>query len=387
MTPWCGFVASHVGARAPESRYIGITGRQCSGPADDALGSMNSPGERACALCFTQDVAPRRAQAEQAHVREHRGIFDITRGSSRERSAFRFSRGAGIIEFAATTCRDRPRWLSSRTIKAPTMPHSDREPIAMRPVRKVTPAGVEDVEDALAVEHWLRITLNGREVAALMCSPGHEEELGAGFALTQGLIRSRVDLLSSALRTDPELGDTVRIVIPVELSLSMAERVTARGVCGGDVRLDADLPVLDRDEPVVRADVLERMARGMTAGQKVYKRSGGTHAAGVFTVDGELVVVREDVGRHNALDKAVGHCLLSSCGLGDKVIVITGRASREIVTKAAWAGVPVLASVSAATAAGAEAADRARLTLVSFLRGRRMNICSHPQRIDVGGLS
>jgi FdhD protein len=267
------------------------------------------------------------------------------------------------------------------------MSHSDREPIAMRQVRKVSPAGVEDIEDALAVEQWLRITLNGREVVALMCSPGHEEELGAGFALTQGLIRTRAEVLSVTLRPDPALGDTVRIVIPVELSLSMMEQATARGVCGGDVRLDADLAVLERDEPVVRADVLERMARGMTSGQTVYKRSGGTHAAGVFSVDGEPVVIREDVGRHNALDKAVGHCLLSNCELGDKVVVITGRASSEIVTKAARAGVPILASVSAATVAGAEVAERARLTLVSFLRGRRMNVCAHPQRIDVAGAS
>jgi FdhD protein len=300
---------------------------------------------------------------------------------------FYFCRGTGIIEFAATIFQDPSPRPSLLPIRELTMPQSDRKPIAMRPVRKVSPAGVEDIEDALAVERWLRITLNGREVAALMCSPGHEEELGAGFALTQGFIRSRADLLSAALRSDAESGDTVRIVIPVELSLSMTERATARGVCGGDVRLDADLPVLDRDEPAVAADVLERMARTMTAAQKVYKHSGGTHAAGVFTAQGEPVVVREDVGRHNALDKALGHCVLSGRELGDKVVVITGRASREIVTKAAWAGVPILASVSAATVAGADAAERARLTLVSFLRGRRMNICAHPQRIDTSARS
>jgi FdhD protein len=268
------------------------------------------------------------------------------------------------------------------TEKAPTR---QRSAVALHPVRKVTPQGVEQIQDALAVERWLRVTLNGREVAALMCSPGHEEELGAGFALTQGFIRSRQDLLSVALRADAEDGDVVRIVVAVDLSLRMADRLAAQGSCAGVAYAEEDLPVLAGDQPVIAAAALRQMARSMAAAQEIYRRTGGTHGAGVFTAGGELVAVREDVGRHNAVDKAVGHCLLAEVPLEDKALVVTGRASREIAVKAVRAGVRILASVSAATDAGAQIAERCGLTLIAFLRERRMNVCTHPQRIDMGG--
>jgi FdhD protein len=258
------------------------------------------------------------------------------------------------------------------------------EAIALRRVRKATSRAIEDVDDAVAVERWLRVILNGREVSAVMASPGREDELGAGFALTQGLIRSRADLLSVGLRADAEKGDAVRIVIPLDLSRAVTERLVARGSCGGQVLVNDTLPVIERDAPVVAAALLRDMARAMAAAQEIYKRTGGTHAAGVFTPNGEMVVVREDVSRHNALDKALGHCLLSGHRLEDKVAIMSGRASREIVASAARAGVPILASISAATDAGVDIAARARVTLVSFLRGRRMNVCAHPQRIDLG---
>lgn len=264
-----------------------------------------------------------------------------------------------------------------------TIKGSAHDAVAPRQVRKVTPQGIEEAQDALAVERWLRITLNGREVAALMASPGHETELGAGFALTQGFIRGRADLLSVALRSDADKGDAVRIVVPVELSLAMADRAAGRGSCGGVAYADEELPILERDQPAVAAEALRQMVRAMAAAQEVYRLTGGTHGAGIFTAGGEAVVVREDVGRHNAVDKAVGHCLLGSTPLDDKVLVVSGRASREIVAKTVRAGVPILASISAATDAGVDLAERFRLTLVAFLRGRRMNICAHPQRIDV----
>lgn len=258
---------------------------------------------------------------------------------------------------------------------------TDHDATAVRRIRRATPQGAEEIEDALAVERRLRFTLNGREVAAVMCSPGHEDELGVGLALTQGLIRSAADLLSVGLRGDAEKGDAVRIVVPVELSLSVAGRVTARGTAGGVVQLEEELPVLEGDGPSVTSKALLRMAQGLSAGQTIYARTGGTHGAGVFRVDGGLIALREDVGRHNAVDKAIGHCLLAGESLADKVLVISGRASREMVTKAARGGVPILASVSAATDAGVDVAERCRLTLVGFLRDERMNVYTCPHRI------
>jgi FdhD protein len=256
--------------------------------------------------------------------------------------------------------------------------------IALRPVRKVTADGVAETQDALAVERWLRLILNGREIAALMASPGYEDELGAGFALTQGFVKHRGELLSVSLRRDDDGRPAVRIVVPIELSLALADRASAQASCGGVVHADDELPVIEGEGPVVAAEGLRGMARAMTAGQTIYRRTGGTHGAGLFTVSGELVVLREDVGRHNAADKAVGHCLLAGIDLKDKALVVTGRVSRDIAAKAVRAGVPILASMSAPTDAGIEVAERGGLTVIGFLRGRRMNICSHPCRIDLG---
>jgi len=250
-------------------------------------------------------------------------------------------------------------------------------------VRRISADGAADIEDELAVERWLRIIVNGRELMAVMASPGHEDELGAGLALTQGWIRSRRDLLRVTLRADADKGDTVRIVVPVELSLAIGERLSARGSCGGWVLSDEELPEIAGCEPTASADRLGEMARSLTAAQQLYKRTGGVHGAGVFRADGELVAAREDVGRHNAVDKVIGHCLLAGEAVDDKVLVVSGRASQEIVGKAARAGVAILASMSAPTAAAVDAAQRCGLTLVGFLRGRRMNVYAHPRRIVV----
>lgn len=262
---------------------------------------------------------------------------------------------------------------------------SRRAAVAAWRVRKVTAQGTQETEDTLAVERWLRITVNGREMAAVMASPGGEEELGAGFALTQGLVTERRELLSVSLRSDVEKGDAVRIMVPVELSLALANRATAHGSCGGTALADDDLAPLEGEGPVIAAERLRAMARAMAAAQKIYRKTGGTHGAGIFAAEGELVVVREDVGRHNAVDKAIGHCLLADIALHDKVLVASGRVSRDLAAKAVRARVPILASVSAPTDAGVEVAQRCGLTVVGFLRGRRMNICTHPQRIDLGG--
>jgi len=273
---------------------------------------------------------------------------------------------------------------SAAVAEADTTGLFERDAITSRRVRKVSADAVADADDPLAVERWLRIILNGREIAALMASPGHEDELGAGFALTQGFIRTRRDLLSVTVRADAEKGPAVRIVVPLERSLALADRISARASCGGVVYPDDDLPLLPDDGPLVQAARLRDMARAMVAAQGIYKRTGGTHGAGIFTADAEPVVVREDVGRHNAADKAIGHCLLADLALADKVLVVSGRVSREIAAKAVRAGVPILASMSAPTDAGVDVAERCGVTVVGFLRGRRMNICTHPHRIDVG---
>jgi FdhD protein len=161
------------------------------------------------------------------------------------------------------------------------------------------------------------------------------------------------------------------------------------GVCG-----KASLDLVDvhcaavGDGPVVRAETLRALPDALRAAQRVFDRTGGLHAAALFTADGELVASREDVGRHNALDKLIGAALLAGeTPLADRVLMVSGRSSFEIVQKAAVAGVPVIAGVSAPSSLAVDAARRFGITLVGFLRGERFNVYTHAERVALPSAS
>ncbi len=161
------------------------------------------------------------------------------------------------------------------------------------------------------------------------------------------------------------------------------ETFVVRTGCGG-----ADLSAVGEDiDGIVRSDlrveraVLLGLAERLTVEQPIFNSTGGTHGAGLFTAGGELVVVMEDVGRHNALDKAVGYAALRSIALEDKVLVLSGRVSYEMVTKAARVGIPVVASLAAPTSLGLAMAEKAGCTVIGFLGPRRFNIYTYPERV------
>ena len=232
-------------------------------------------------------------------------------------------------------------------------------------------------------------------VAVTMRTPGHEAELAIGFLRTEGLIEG-----GEILRTttgDPESMNqpddqlTVHLSRPFDASHVAERHFVATASCGicGKASLDEVAVRSDPipDGPVVARSVVLALPQMLRAAQRAFDETGGLHAAALFTPTGELIGIREDVGRHNALDKLVGSQVLAGRGpLNDRVLMVSGRVSFEIVQKAAVAGIPVVCAVSAPSDLAIEAADRLSVTLVGFLRGDGFNVYAHDERIDLRDL-
>ncbi|WP_026268391.1 formate dehydrogenase accessory sulfurtransferase FdhD [Micromonospora sp. CNB394] len=255
-------------------------------------------------------------------------------------------------------------------------------------------------QDTLAVEEPLEIRVGTagpgrrRPLAVTMRTPGDDLDLAIGFLLTEGLIRSAEDVHTAQLCAGAETPNTYNVV-DVVLSPGVPEPVTdpARnfyttsscGVCGKasieSVRTRSRFAV--RDDPlVVTADLLAGLPDRLRAAQRAFDRTGGLHAAGLFTPAGELVVLREDVGRHNAVDKVLGWATREGrLPLAGHVLLVSGRASFELTQKAWMAGVPLLAAVSAPSTLAVELAEEAGMTLVGFLRGPTMNVYTGAARV------
>jgi FdhD protein len=250
--------------------------------------------------------------------------------------------------------------------------------------------------DTLAVEEPLELRVDGRPLSVTMRTPGHDVELAHGFLLTEGVIGSAADLATARYcdSVDAEGRNTYNVldvalapgVEPPDTSLERNFYTTSScGVCG-KASLDA-VRLKTRFAPhggPVAWQVLGSLPDRLRQAQKVFDSTGGLHAAGLFTADGSLVVAREDVGRHNAVDKVLGHALLEGrVPAADTALQVSGRASFELVQKAVMAGVPILAAVSAPSSLAVELADEAGLTLVGFLRDGAGNVYTHPERVSV----
>ena len=248
--------------------------------------------------------------------------------------------------------------------------------------------------DALAGEEPLEVRLKTRHetrtIAVTMRTPGSDFELAAGYALSEGIVRSGADIKRiTYCATAEQQYNTVNLELRPGLEPDWAalERQSfassACGVCG-KASLDAIVarglePM--RDGARVLAATLYALPDRLRAAQGLFAATGGLHAAGLFTLEGRLIAVREDIGRHNALDKLLGHALLNSLPLEDSLVLVSGRAGFEIAQKCVAARVPVLASVSAPSSLAVSVARSFNLTLVGFLRGERANVYHGLKRI------
>ena len=260
-------------------------------------------------------------------------------------------------------------------------------------------AGNEDrLDDQLAAEEPLEIRLDGDSLTVAMRTPGNDTELVAGFLFGEGVICGLEDVASIDVVPNGEHPD-LENVIDVRLNPSAPGRAqgwqreflaaSSCGVCGVSSieAIQRHAAPLEADGLRVQPEVLFSLDARLRAEQGLFTRTGGLHAAGLFTVDGEPVAVREDIGRHNAVDKVIGYALERGLvPLTRHILMVSGRTSFEIVQKALMARIPILCAVSAPSSLARDLAQASNMTLIGFLRGRRLNVYAGRQRIATPGV-
>ena len=269
-----------------------------------------------------------------------------------------------------------------------------------RVLRVSLPGGAAPRADLLAAEEPLGIRIGGEAFSLTMRTPGDDIDLAAGFLASEGVISSAADLATIRIcsdgNCDHEDHDATGNIADVTLSpeASAVPRrarnflvTSACGVCGkasiDDLALRSRYD-LSADQVRLAPALLAELPDRLRAAQRVFEHTGGLHAAGLFSADGTALAVREDVGRHNAVDKVIGWALRAGrLPLAGCVLLVSGRASFELVQKAVLAGIPVLAAVSAPSSLAAELAAESGLTLVGFLRGGSMNVYTGAQRLGL----
>jgi len=253
-------------------------------------------------------------------------------------------------------------------------------------------------EDALTVEEPFEVRIATRSLAVIMRTPGHDHELALGFLFSEGVIQSIDDVVTieDALDSDGlPLANVVNVTLrnqkqqanlqPRAAAFERHFAVSAScGLCGKNSIADLMLstPPLESDTLRIPAMVLYELAAHLRSGQTVFSHTGGLHAAGLFSIQGDLLLLREDVGRHNAVDKLIGYGLLhGTYPYKEHILLVSGRTSFEIIQKALLARIPYIVSISAPSSLAVELAASAGITLVGFLRGHSMNVYTHTERI------
>jgi FdhD protein len=270
---------------------------------------------------------------------------------------------------------------------------------------RVNPGGSEAIEDILAIEEPLEIqlvfgSLDARRLKSItvtMRTPGHDHELAAGFLFTEGVLEDsagilRLNVIAGTLPPDSSqestlplsaTGNIVRVELApdVEVRTASLERnfytTSSCGICGKAslLALRSVCPPRHRNDLSISSETLYALPEALHSAQRIFEATGGLHGAGLFTASGELILSREDVGRHNAVDKLLGaQFLADAIPLRDKVLMLSGRASFELLQKAVMAGIPMVASVGAPSSLAVQVARDFDITLIGFLRDRRFNV-------------
>ena len=313
---------------------------------------------------------------------------------------------------------DERETLSSETeeVRADTSFSSTNPSVRLAEIVRVTHGEVGRLQDAVAVEEPLEIQLvygaaddrRTKSISITMRTPGNDEELAAGFLMTEGVLRDVTHIMEIGA---PTAADTARrrtagsrqAAVPtgmrsqairvelspeIEVSMSTLERnfytTSSCGVCGKAslLALRTLCPLPQHDHFQIRSDILSSLPQKIQTAQVAFRKTGGLHAASLFTADGELHSLREDVGRHNALDKLLGEAFLQDAvPLRDYVLLLSGRASFELLQKAVMGGIPMVAAIGAPSSLAIEVAREFSITLVGFLRPESFNIYSAPERV------
>ena len=259
-------------------------------------------------------------------------------------------------------------------------------------VLKIDEKQPHSIEDDIVIEEPLEVRVNGESLSVTMRTPGDDFDLAVGLLWTEGIIQLGGEIGTIAYCPDeeqPELKNIVNVtLIDAKRRIESSRRMWSNSSCGlcGKATLDAIRqtcqPIASRI--VVSSELLFSLPGRLREAQANFERTGGIHAVGLFDQQGSLLVLREDIGRHNAVDKVLGAALLGGLSLADTVLMVSGRLGFEIAQKALVAGIPVVASISAASSLAIELATDFGMTTIGFLRGRSMNVYSHAERINAG---
>jgi FdhD protein len=246
------------------------------------------------------------------------------------------------------------------------------------------------IDDDVVIEEPLEIRVNGDSLSVTMRTPGDDFDLAVGLLWTEGIIRSREEIGTIAYCPDeeqPELKNIVNVVlVDAKRKIESTRRLWSNSSCGlcGKATLDA---IRQTCQPIassilVSSDLLFSLPSRLRQAQANFERTGGIHAVALFDAKGTLLLLREDIGRHNAVDKVLGAALAGGMSLPDTIMMVSGRLGFEIAQKALVAGIPVVASISAASSLAIELASEFGMTTIGFLRGRSMNVYSHAERVN-----
>jgi FdhD protein len=267
------------------------------------------------------------------------------------------------------------------------------------PIHRLTRSGREVLTDAVAIEAPLEIRVEGRPVAVTMRTPGHDRELAAGFLLSEGVVASRDDIFEISSCPGTQSGTDRQTPAAVDVLMRRPETIdfqrltrhvftaSSCGLCGKAVvdevlRQHPPLSPESRSTIQVSSETLFGLPDSLRHAQATFATTGGLHASALFALDGTLISLHEDVGRHNALDKLLGDAWLHGrWPLHHFLLMLSGRISFELVQKALVARLPIIAAISAPSSLAVATAEAAGITLCGFLREGRVNVYSHPQRL------
>ncbi|MBS7635924.1 formate dehydrogenase accessory sulfurtransferase FdhD [Candidatus Bathyarchaeota archaeon] len=242
---------------------------------------------------------------------------------------------------------------------------------------------LQKIEDYVAEERPIHIFLNKRHYATVMCTPKDLKEMVFGHLLTGGMVKAVEEVEKITVKKDfchVNLKTSINLETRLKLVGQLSRVIPS--ACGGPYRPQT-LKTLKKinSKTAVRAETIQNCVNNLNCMAENFRKTGGVHAAAVYKTDGTLLAFAEDVGRHNAVDKAIGKCALQKADFNECFLTLSGRLTADIVLKAARVGIPIVASIAAALDSGIEVAKKANLTLIGFVRGRRMNVYNAPERV------
>jgi FdhD protein len=256
----------------------------------------------------------------------------------------------------------------------------------LKPITQFSTGEFHEIEDEIAVETIISIFANGKPISSILCSPVLEKELAIGYLFTTGILESFEEIQSIEVENyniDFRFKDQVAIESRLTNSL-FVNRIISSG-CGApeywlQVKKGKGLSSIDSKLQVQVQDIF-KIITNLNQNSKIFRRTGAVHAAGLYDPEANLIIVAEDIGRHNAVDKVVGYSISHEIRLDDKILVSTGRLTADIIFKSAKCKIPIVASMAAATDSGISTANITNTTLIGFVRGKRLNIYTNPFRI------